>query len=372
MSRKRSGGQRSVVLLGTRGYPSYYGGFETAVRKLAPSLVDSGWDVAVYGRPGQTKSDDQSIDRRVRRIETRGIESKKFSTLSFGLSSAIHAAVRRPDVAIVMNCANGLWLPILRLAGVKTAVNVDGMEWERAKWGRVAKLVFRLGAYFTARFANVIICDADAIADRWRKEFKRDSVVIAYGGDVEPSRDVPLGLSRRGYALWVARLVPENSFDEFISAVDAVSQKYPVVIVGSSGYADDYDRKVRKAADHPNVTALGHVSDDSLLHALWEHSGAYFHGHSVGGTNPALVQAMASGAPIVARETVFNREVLGDTAVFVAPDSAEIASTLLRMLDSPETADAMGNEAKARAVAHYSWSDICSKYATVAESLLRK
>lgn len=361
-----------MAILGTRGYPSFYGGFETAVRKLAPALADAGWSVSVYGRPGQTRSDDPDLDPRVRRIVTRGIESKKTSTLTFGLSSAIDAARRKPDVVIVMNCANGLWLPLLKLRGIATAVNVDGMEWERAKWGRLARGVFKVGAYFTARFADVIICDARAISDRWREQFGRTSEVIAYGGEPSSPSPSPMELPSGGYVLWVARLVPENTIEDFLSAALSVADSYPVVIVGSSGYADELDAKVKALAQHPNVTALGHVSDDTLLHALWAHCGAYFHGHSVGGTNPALVQAMASGAPVVARDTVFNREVLDDAAIFVDATSDAIAAGIHRMMTDAGLASRLAQKAKVRAAAHYSWGAICQRYEEVARSLANR
>ena len=132
----------SVAIIGTRGYPSYYGGFETAVRNLAPYLADRGWAVTVYGRPGATKLDDSTRDGRVRVIETWGIETKSLSTLTFGMTAALHAAREKPDVALVMNCANGYWLPLLRRAGIPTVMNVDGIEWDRAKWGRLAKWMF--------------------------------------------------------------------------------------------------------------------------------------------------------------------------------------------------------------------------------------
>ncbi len=364
--------QGSIAILGTRGYPSFYGGFETAVRKLAPALADAGWSVSVYGRPGQTRADDPDLDPRVRRITTRGIESKKTSTLTFGFTSAVHAVRRKPDVVIVMNCANGLWLPLLKLRGISTAVNVDGMEWERAKWGRLARGVFKLGALFTARFADVIICDASAIAERWQQQFGRSSEVIAYGGETPAASPAPLGLTSGGYVLWVARLVPENTIEEFLSATSSLADSYPVVIVGSSGYADELDAKVNEVARHPNVTALGHVSDDELLHSLWAHCGAYFHGHSVGGTNPALVQAMASGAPVVARDTVFNREVLDDAAIFVESTADAISTGIRTMMTDPGLASRLSEKAESRAVTHYSWSTICDKYEAVARGLVAK
>ncbi len=149
--------RRSVAIIGTRGYPSYYGGFETAVRHIAPALSGRGWDVTVYGRPGATQPDDPARDHTIRTRQTRGIESRSLSTLTYGLTSTLDCLRRRPDVALVMNVANGYWLPLLRARGIPTVVNVDVIEWEREKWSRLGKAVFRTGAKLTARTATSLV-----------------------------------------------------------------------------------------------------------------------------------------------------------------------------------------------------------------------
>ncbi|NQX14715.1 glycosyltransferase [Rathayibacter sp. VKM Ac-2857] len=355
--------RRSLAVLGTRGYPSYYGGFETAVRRLAPHLVDAGWDVTVYGRPGATVDDAPDRDHRVRTVVTSGRDTRSLSTLSHGLSATRDAVRRAPDAALVMNAANGLFLPLLVRAGIPTLVNVDGMEWEREKWGPLARSVFRTGARMTARHATELAFDAREIARRWGTEFQRDGVLLSYGGDVPPALPVEPGLRHRSYALMVARLVPENTVAEFFAAAPEIARTHDVVIVGSSGYGGALDEQAaRLAASHERIHHLGHLSDDARLFSLWQHAGACFHGHSVGGTNPALVQAMACGAPIVARDTVYNREVLGERGVFVEPDAASIAAAVRWMLRSPDQQDATGADALERARVHYSWEDVCSGY----------
>lgn len=354
---------RNVAIIGTRGYPSYYGGFETAVRRLAPHLADAGWDVTVYGRPGATKSDDPSTDLRINTHTTIGIESKSLSTLSFGLTSVLHALIMKPDVVLVMNVANGFWLPLLRLRGIPSLVNVDGIEWERAKWGRVAKALFRGGARATARWGSRMIYDADAIAKRWKDEFGLEGYVIPYGGDdpgvLEPVED----MESRTYVLLVARLVPENSVHEFISAVRLLPKSIPVVIVGSSGHGGELDEAVENLSQElPNVRWLGHLSDHQKLLALWQHAGVYFHGHSVGGTNPALVQAMACGAPVVARNTVYNREVLQSAGVLVDPDPSAIASAIEDVIANPLRQNELSVQARKRASDAYTWADVCKSY----------
>lgn len=363
----------TVAVIGTRGYPSYYGGFETAVRALAPYLVDAGWDVVVYGRHGSTRPDDPDADARVRTRVTRGTESKSLSTLSYGLTAVLDAMIHKPDVALVMNVANGFWLPLLRLRGIPTLVNVDGIEWERAKWGRLAKAVFRTGARFTARFADRLVCDAQEIRRRWKGGFGVDGVFIPYGADDPGPLPLEAGLEHRGYALVVARFVPENTIEEFIEAARIVAKTHDVVIVGSSGYGGPLDDAVRGLADaEPRVHWFGHVSDDRRLLALWQHSGAYFHGHSVGGTNPALVQAMMCGAPVVARDTVYNREVLAGTATFVAPDAGAIATALTALLGDSERQESTSRAAHERAQEHYGWASVNSRYESELRDLSRR
>jgi glycosyltransferase involved in cell wall biosynthesis len=362
----------SVAVIGTRGYPSYYGGFETAVRKLAPYLADTGWDVTVYGRRGATRVDDQGVDCRISSPVTRGLETKSLSTLSYGLTSSFDASVHRPDVALVMNVANGYFLPLLKARGVPTLVNVDGIEWERAKWSTLAKRVFRTGAVCTARWATELVFDARAIEAYWQQNFGAEGTFIPYGGDVPPALDVPEGLTHRGYVLIVARFVPENSVPQFFEAVPAIAAKHPVVIVGSSGYGGEWDDAARNlAAAHPSVSWLGQLSNDELLLALWQHAGVYFHGHSVGGTNPALVQAMAAGAPILARDTVYNREVLGPAGKFVTADPEGIAASVLQMMDSATEREEACRANLQRADEHYSWKQVCGDYERALRALLR-
>ncbi|MDZ5145474.1 glycosyltransferase [Microbacterium testaceum] len=359
-------------IVGTRGYPSYYGGFETAVRKLAPYLADQGWEVSVFGRSGLDSSATTDGDPRINSIVTRGIDTKQLSTLSYGFTSMVRTAIRKPDVALVMNVANGFWLPLLRLRGIPTLVNVDGIEWDRAKWGRLAKAMFKLGARCTARWANELVFDAKAIGTRWQTDFQRDGTFIPYGGDETPI-DLPVepGLTARKYVLLVARFVPENTVREFFAAVPSLAEQWDVVIVGSSGYGGELDELAKQLDDnHPRVRWLGHVRDDARLLSLWSNAGAYFHGHSVGGTNPALVQAMAAGAPVVARDTVYNREVLGNNALFVDADSVVLSEAVMRMMQREDVAE-VADTNRARAREHYSWPDVCASYHSALLALTR-
>ncbi|MDQ0145996.1 DUF1972 domain-containing protein [Pseudarthrobacter niigatensis] len=354
---------KKVSIIGTRGYPSYYGGFETAVRRLAPYLADAEWDVTVYGRDGSVERDPGHADHRIRSVLTLGLNTRALSTMSYGLTSVLNAMIKRPDVALVMNVANGFWLPLLRLRGIKTVVNVDGIEWERDKWGKAAKLVFKAGAFFTAKFADLLICDAVEIQRIWRERYGVSSKFIPYGGDVPPSLPVEEGLRSRGYVLMVARFVPENTVLEFFEAAKELAKAWDVVIVGSSGFGGELDEAARALSEaSEKVHWLGHISDDRRLFALWQHAGAYFHGHSVGGTNPALVQAMACGAPVVARDTTYNREVLSDTATYAQPTEGSIVDSVSELMGSPELQSTLSAGAVERARSFYSWELVCGAY----------
>ena len=352
---------RSVAVIGTRGFPSYYGGFETAVRKVAPRLADHGWAVTVFGRPGATVQEEAEGDSRVVSRTTAGWDSKSLSTLTYGFTAVVACLRLRPDVVLAMNVANGYWLPLLRIARIPVVVNVDGIEWERAKWGRLAKLLFLGGAKMTVRWATRLICDAQEISRYWQDRFGRESDFIPYGGTKEVDSQVEEGLTSGGYVLYVARFVPENSIDAFLRAAEVLAERWDVVIVGSGGYGTAMDDRVREVASG-NIRWLGHIQDDDRLNSLWEHAGVYFHGHSVGGTNPALVQAMACGAPTVARDTVYNREVLGDGGVFVEPAPEAIAEAITRLMDDQAMRESKSTAARVRAAENYTWEAVSDKY----------
>ncbi|HHW82645.1 MAG TPA: glycosyltransferase family 1 protein [Actinomycetales bacterium] len=360
---------RTVAIAGTRGYPSYYGGLETAVRKIAPYLADNGWTVTVLGTESDTVADDPGRDPRIHTVSVWSLRTRSLSKLSSGLASTVSMLRHPPDVALVMSTALGFWLPLLRARGITTVVNTDGLEWKRDKWGTAAKFVLHAAARATARWADELIFDARAIADFWEAHFGRSGTFIPYGGDPLPSPQLPEGLPSKGYVLMVARFVPENTVPEFFEAVPVIAAKTPVVIVGSSGFGGGLDDDARTLArTFPSVTWLGHVRDDALLNALYAHAGVYFHGHSVGGTNPSLVQAMAVGAPVVARDTVYNREVLGDEGVFCSPAPQDIAAAVNSLMQDSARRAEIGAANHERASREYTWELVCAAYARVLEN----
>ncbi|AMY20476.1 hypothetical protein A3Q40_03114 [Rhodococcus sp. PBTS 1] len=292
-----------------------------------------------------------------------GLETKSLSTLTYGFTSTVASARERPDAALVLNVANGYWLPLLAARGVPTLVNVDGMEWKREKWNKLAKAVFLGGAKLTARWADALVYDSRALGDQWAKMFLREGTFIPYGASGVPQMQPPLDLPSSGYILYVARFVPENTVVEFLQAAENLSNDYQVVIVGSSGYGGEIEELARSLSERKErVTWLGHLSNDDLLFALWKNAGVYYHGHSVGGTNPALVQAMALGSPTVARDTAYNREVLAETGIYADPTADDIESKIRSLMQKPDLRREKSRSAEDRARAEYTWNRICADY----------
>lgn len=366
------------AIIGSRGYPSTYGGFETLVRKLAPYLRDTGADVTVYGRDSRRSVVRREIDG-IHVVDTPGVEGKSTSTLSYGLTSVAHAARQDFDAALVLNVANGYWLPRLRRAGIPTVVNVDGLEWERDKWSRAGKAVFKTGARLTARYADHLVADARAIGDYWRANFGVPSEFIPYGADLDDvdgaDKVTDLGLVPGSYLLVVARLVPENNVDLFLDALERLTPETPAVVVGSAGGAVSplEERLARTDLQRPGFRWLGHVSDQQLLKQLWRHCALYVHGHSVGGTNPALVQALGLGSPTVALDTVFSREVLGaGWPTYPVGRPEQLAGLLTHLLDRPEARAKLSIRGREIIEERYRWEDVLGAYAELLARAARR
>jgi glycosyltransferase involved in cell wall biosynthesis len=354
-----------VAILGSRGFPSTYGGYETLVRYLARAWVRQGIEVTVYCR---VKSEGRSewVDEGVTCRWTPGWDTKSLSTLSYGLTSHLDAGFRSFDAALVLNVANGFFLPALGAAGVPTAVNTDGIEWERGKWGTAARKVFLAGARATARFADVLIADSEAIAAIWEESFGVSSTFVPYGAPVlegvGDDRVRALGFVPGTYALVVARLIPENNVELILDALERTSPRVPAVVVGSANYGAPIETRLRELDHRGSLRWLGHVSDQELLMQLWANSGVYLHGHSVGGTNPALLQALGAGAPTLALATQFNREVVRREEQLFPADPARLAERIRAVLDSEDRRLEMAAAGRRTVAERYDWGDVTDRY----------
>lgn len=358
-----------LAILGSRGFPSTYGGYETLVRHLAPYLVRAGNDVTVYCR-GRDQGRRNWITEDVRCIATRGQDTKSLSTLTFGMTATLDATFRRFDAILILNIANGFWFPALRAAGTPFAVNTDGIEWERGKWSRLGRAMFQAGAWMTARNANTLICDSKAIGQVWKERFGSDFVFIPYGAPVleDAARDRLdlIGVGREPYLLVVARLVPENNVELTLDALNLLGEDAPhAIVVGSANFDSPIESRLRDMQATGQVSWLGHVDDQQLLTQLWAHSTVYIHGHSVGGTNPALLQALGAGAPTLALDTEFNREVLPFAEHRYSHDPGALAGQIMSVVASRSRQRQMSERGRSVVRERYSWDDVCGAYMDV-------
>jgi glycosyltransferase involved in cell wall biosynthesis len=358
-----------IALVGTRGVPARYGGFETAVEEVGRRLVEAGHEVVVYCRT----ADDEprpSTHLGMQLVHLPAMHRRSLETLSHTGLSVAHLLAHRVDAAIVFNAANAPWLPLLRAARIPVATHVDGLEWKRAKWGGAGKRYYRVVEALSVRWSDALIADAQGIADYYRDEFAADTEQIAYGapkiagGASHKLADVDL--EPRGFHLVVARFEPENHVDVIVDGYRRSSAELPLVVVGSAPYADEYTAQVRALADD-RVRFLGGVWDQELLDQLYANCATYLHGHSVGGTNPSLLRAIGAGAATIAFDVSFNREVLQSSGrYFTTPD--DVAAEVTAAEADPAAVRRDGNRARVMA-ARYDWDDVAAAYAVLCRRL---
>ncbi|SFC99217.1 DUF1972 domain-containing protein [Klenkia taihuensis] len=358
-----------IALVGTRGVPAAYGGFETAVEEVGRRLADSGHDVVVYCRttPGATEQPATHLGMRL--VHLPAARKRALETLSHTALSVGHLVTHRTDAAFVFNAANAPLLPVIRAARIPVATHVDGLEWKRTKWSGTGQKYYRMAESLAVRWSDALIADAQGIADYYTEEFGAPTDLITYGAPViDPPADrlAEVGLTARGYHLVVARFEPENHVAEIVEGYTASGATQPLVVVGSAPYSDEYTARVHGLADG-RVRFLGGVWDQELLDVLYAHATTYLHGHSVGGTNPSLLRALGAGATVLAFDVSFNREVLGVAGRFFAT-AGDIPALLARAEDDPANARKRGAQARERAAA-YDWDDVAARYADLARRL---
>jgi len=359
-----------VAILGTRGIPANYGGFETFAEELGWRLVARGLEVTVYCRSNRYPSDRAPIYRGVRRCLLPTIPLKYTDTVVHGFLSAWHAAFRSYDVIYFCNTANGPWTLIPRLFGKRVAINVDGLEWERRKWGWLGRLWHRIGARTCTIFPHAIVTDARVIYDYYKKRFGAESYLIPYGASTQCVETTEIldrfGLKSRRYLLYVSRFEPENNPDKVVRAFEQVKTDLPLVMVGDAPYAPDFVRQVRATRD-PRILFTGYVYGTGYIE-LQSHAFAYIHATEVGGTHPALVEAMGLGNCVLANATPENLEVMGDAGVpFEVHHPEDLAAKIQYLIDHPEIAEANRRRAVKRVEEFYSWDRV----ADLTEELFR-
>jgi glycosyltransferase involved in cell wall biosynthesis len=360
-----------ISMMGTRGVPARYGGFETAVEEIGYRLVERGHRVTVYCRP--TGEPEPRSFRGMRRIELPAVRAKSLETLSHTALSAAAALTRpRPDAVVLFNAANALLLPTIRRRGTPVAVHTDGLEWQRTKWSGRGRSYYRVAERLAVRWADALIADARGIADYYRDEFGASTELISYGAPIvaEPNHSclADFDVEPGGYLLVVARFEPENHVEEIVRGFAGSEVELPLVVVGSAPYSTDYTARIEAiGSTDDRIRLVGGVWDQEALDALYAGARLYLHGHSVGGTNPSLLRAMGAGTPVAAWDVVFNREVMGDMGWYFG-SAGELGAVLAEAVDRAPTSG-LGAQLLERARSEYDWELVTDDYERLAHRL---
>jgi glycosyltransferase involved in cell wall biosynthesis len=351
-----------IAILGIRGVPANYGGFETFAEQLGTRLVDRGHRVTVYGRTTSVPAGVREY-RGMSVVRLPAPRSKYLETVVHTLFAAVHAAFQRYDVVYVCNSANVPAVILLMLARKRVVLNVDGLEWQRAKWNRIGRAYYRACAAVAARLPVHVVTDARAIQAFYQRAYGRSTEYFPYGTELGSTSDdgtlAGLGLEPGRYVLYVSRLEPENNAHVVIEAYRSVNTDLPLAIVGDAPYASEYIASLRGTTD-PRVRFLGAIYGHGY-HVLRSNAAVYVQATEVGGTHPALVEAMGAGNAIVANDVAEHREVLGDAGLFYRR-AEELATCLQSLLDNPGIAGDLRTRARERAAARFSWDHVTDEY----------
>ena len=362
-----------IALMGTRGIPARYGGFETFAEQLSTRLVARGHEVTVYSRCRFLERYGALEDYRgVKRRQVPTIFHKYLETPLSGLTTFIDALFQKYDGILLCNAANAPFAPILKLKGTPLLINVDGIERDRAKWNKLGKAWYLLGERASVLLATRLVSDADVIADYYKETYGCESEVIPYGVHpiARPAGETlaKFGLRPKGYILYVSRLEPENNALGVIEAYNKLSTEMPLVIVGDAPYANEYKERLRAAATK-SVVFTGFQFGEAY-EEFQSNCYCYVQATEVGGTHPALVESMSYGNCVIANGTPENLEVIGDAALsYPKNDFTRLSELLANVLSDSALALRYGDKARQRALANYSWDAVVSRYETLLASL---
>ena len=363
-----------IAILGTRGIPARYGGFETFAEELSTRLAARGHQVTVYCRERYP----EPAYRGVFLVYLPTWRHKYFDTLVHTLVSTLHLIFHRVgsdriDAALYCNGANAIFTALPRLAGIPTALNVDGLERKRKKWNALAKAWYAISEWLATFCASVVVTDARSIAQYYLERYGKHTEFISYGAETGKlaGTDVlaKLGLERDRYFLYVSRMEPENNALAVREAFEQVAGPVKLALIGDAPYADEYIQKVRATAD-PRVVMPGAIYGTGY-HELLSNCLAYIHATEVGGTHPALIEAMGRGAPVLYLNTPENSEVAEGAGMAFEPGT--LAQKLAEVLGmSSEERSEWGQRAAERVAERYGWEGTTDQYEALLTGMLRR
>ena len=356
------------AIVGTRGIPARYGGFETFAEELSSRLAARGHQVTVYCR--QKHSEPVYRGVALRYLPT--IRHKYLDTVFHTMLSTADLLLHRPQAALYCNAANAVFTGFPRLAGVPVALNVDGLERRRRKWSWPGRAWYRISERLSTLLATEVVSDARSIAEYYRQRYGARTQFIPYGaetGRLEGRAALDrLGLEPRRYFLYVSRLEPENNALMVRQSFESVDTDYKLALIGDAPYSASYVRRVRDTKD-PRVVMPGAIYGQGY-HELLSHCFAYVHATEVGGTHPALIEAMGRGALTLYLDTPENAETAEGAAVAFRGD---LADKMREALDGPEEArELWRSRAQARVAERYSWEAVTDAYERLLTSMVEK
>ena len=362
-----------IAILGTRGIPANYGGFETFAEQLGVRLAARGHEVSVYCRTAYYPERMREY-RGVKLVMLPSVHTKYFDTLSHTLLSTLHLVLRGADIAYYCNSANSCltWMP--RARGVKVLLNTDGLEWERSKWNRLAKAWYRFSEHLAARFPTLLISDSRVIQAYYRQKFGVESAFVAYGADVlergygQELLD-EIGVVPDDYFLFVSRLEPENNAHLLVEAFEQVETDKKLLVVGSAPFADEYIQKLKSTKDS-RIVFPGAVYGDAYR-ALQANAYVYVNAMEVGGTHPAILEAMGAGNCVLVSDIAYNAETVGAAGMtFRNRDVEDLREKMQYLAEHPEKVEEYGRAAVAHVQSEYDWEQITDEYEHIFGELL--
>lgn len=362
-----------IAFVGTRGVPARYGGFETAIEEVGSRLAKRGHTVVVYCRG---EGDHPATYKGMKLRWVRAARKRSLETLSHTILSALHLrCFERVDMVFAFNAANVPALGLLRMSG-PVALHMDGLESQRSKWGPTGRRYYLAMERIASKTKLRLIADAQGIADYYQRTYDRETVLIAYGANKPVAHHgalvAQLNLTKASYDLVVARFEQENHVLDIVRAFRASESTQELIVVGSAPYSDKYIADIEEAAaGDSRIRLVGAVWDQDLLDDLYASCRLYIHGHSVGGTNPSLLRAMASGSAVAAFDVVFNREVTGDKAAYWS--QVGDLTALIHLADNRDlNVDEQSKQLLDYVEEHYNWDAVADAYEQLAFDVTRR
>ncbi|HDQ15910.1 MAG TPA: DUF1972 domain-containing protein [Bacteroidetes bacterium] len=354
-----------IAIMGIRGIPANYGGFETFAEEIAPRLVRYGHEVTVYGRSNNINYNSNYYKGvKIKILPT--IRHKYFDTVAHTFLCALHSLFNRYDAILICNSANSAFSWIPRLKGQKVVLNVDGLEWKRKKWNILGQWFYKISEYLATIFPNHIVSDAVEIQKYYLDKFKKKSTYIAYGAPTERvlTQEVlhKFDLKPRQYILYVSRLEPENNAHLVVKAFEKVRTDMKLVVVGDAPYNKEYIKKLKSTTD-PRIVFTGYVFGKGYRE-FQSNAYIYIQATEVGGTHPALLEGMGFGNCVLANDVVEHREVLGGAGIYFQsnPDNEELRQKIQFLCDNVVEVEKYRALAQRRVKEKYTWEKVSRDY----------